>query len=116
MAEQLSLNISFECQEVAQNNFNLLNNTEVSNSSINVLNALDEVDDYLNFHKSIRLIYETKGGGIIGHVSEGKGEGYKEYIIGVKVSSNEIKTAINKGVECWEDYRNELIKLLYKYK
>ena len=116
MAKQLSLNIEFERHCMTSERLNLSKDMKILNNNLNVLNGLNEVDDYLNFYKSIRLIYETKGGGIIGHVSEGKDEDYKEYVIRAEVSSGEIKTAINKGVECWEDYRNELIKLLYKYK
>lgn len=98
MAEQLSLNINFERQEVALNVFNLSKNMKVSNDNLNALNGLNEVD--------VIQFYEVQNG-IILKISYKGVENHFRAITSKKL----IQDIVDAGADDWSIYRNGIINL-----
>ena len=96
MAEQLSLNINFERQEVAFNAFNLSSGIQMSKQ---LRSGLDDEINVLQF-------YEVKGGVILRLSYRNNIAHFK-----VKVNQNELQKVVNAGASDWYIYRNEIIKL-----
>ena len=98
MAEQLSLNINFERQEVAFNAFNLSSGIQMSKQ---LRSGLDDEINVLQF-------YEVKGGVILKIL-------YRNNIKHFRANLNqiELQKVVNAGASDWYIYRNEIIKLAF---
>lgn len=96
MAEQLSLNINFERQEVALNAFNLSSGIQVSEQLRSVLN--DKV--------SVIQFYEVVGGVILRLSYRNNIAHFK-----AKINQKEMQEVVHAGASDWYVYRNGIINL-----